>query len=144
MRETLGATAVEGSVHTYATNEAPPAILELTRELLPRLLEGDVPQLAALRAQADRTTVVRMEYDGSGFFVHLAVPAELPPVVPAYMAGGDATISLDAGRLLAGCVLFVREGRLALLDLYAHHGSWPEDAADPVVTDVFPLIVPEP
>jgi hypothetical protein len=39
----------------------------------------------------------------------------------------------------AGCILFVREGRLAMLEGFSYDDEWPENAAVLAVSDVVPL-----
>jgi len=105
------------------------AIRALTRRLLPLLLVGDHPALPGLRAQASAVVIERVDESGSGFFVHLDMPSEVAAVDVAYAAGGDAVIVFEGDVLPAGCVLFVRDGRLSMLELYTYDGVWPGEAA---------------
>jgi hypothetical protein len=130
-------------LYTYQPGQAPRQVLDLASRLVPQLLSGAHPQLAVLRAQYEQARVSRVESSGVGFLVSYEVPAELAAAVPSDFAGGDARISVAGMESPAGCVLFVRGGRLALLETYTHDGSrWPADAEVLDVDEAFPLLVP--
>jgi hypothetical protein len=128
---------------TYTSDEAPREVLELAGLLVPRLLAGDHPQLKTLRAQYERASIASVEYDGVGFFVNYTVRDEMPKTVPANLTGGDARITVAGMGAPAGCVLFVRDGRLEMLDIYSFVDAWPLDAEVVAVDDIIPLSVGE-
>jgi hypothetical protein len=105
--------------------EVNPEPSQFERALLGALLEGDDPLLAALRFQFSRAALTSRELTGSGFFLELAVPAEVPPVVPANFVLDDVEFSLPRLENGGAANLFVRGGRLALLEAYSHTGGWP-------------------
>src|SRR5262245_25790022 len=123
----------------YASSDAPPAILSLVAHLVPRLLEGKQPALAALREQFKQAKITSIEATGLGFYVDFEVPADLPLTDPRNFTGGDAVINLEGAQAPAGCVLYVREGRLATLEGYTFDDAWPEDAKVLSVEDVHPV-----
>jgi hypothetical protein len=131
-------------LHTYAPEEAPREVLDLAALLVPQLLAGDNPQLTLLRSQFEQGRVSSVESSGVGFFVNYDVPTELAIVTPPNFAGGDARIKVAGLEVEAGCVLFIREGRLAFLEAYTYGERWPEGSEVISVAGVFPLIVPEP
>jgi hypothetical protein len=133
---------MEAGLQTYAPDEAPREVLDLAASLIPQLLAGDNPQLKFLRAQFEQGRVSGVESSGVGFFVNYDIPAGLPSVVPANFAGGDARIKVAGLEVEAGCVLFVREGRLAFLELYTYGEPWPAEAEVLSVDSPVPLIVP--
>ena len=78
---------------------------------------------AALSNQLESATVRKRDYTRTGFFVYFeadaaAVPAKAAPVCPHLEAPG-----LPDG---AGCDLFLRDGRLHYLEVYARGGFLPE------------------
>jgi hypothetical protein len=99
---------------------------ELENELIRVLLQGDHPALVALRQQYAAAQVVSREFSGVGFFTRYAIPENVPLVVPSSFAGGDVDLQLEGVQYGAGCVLFVRDGRLSMLECYTHVGPWPE------------------
>jgi hypothetical protein len=124
----------------YASGQGPAGVLGLINLLLPQLLEGDHPVLAILREQYRLSEVGTVELTGVGFFADLEVPPDVTRVEPASFAGGDANIELVGVQHGAGCVLFVRDGRLSLLEGYTHAGEeWAEDAVVLSVGDVLPI-----
>jgi hypothetical protein len=130
-------------VALYLRDQAPQQVLDLTAALVPRLLEGGEPQIAALRQQFDVATVESVESDGVGFFVTLGVPDGAPRVEPQSFAGGDADIWLVGHEHPMGVVLFVRHGHLSRLDFYSKSGaSWAEGDVVERVDNVLPLPVP--
>jgi hypothetical protein len=83
----------------------------------------------ALTAQLRGATVKRRDYMKTGFFVYLhtsdeaeVVAAALRPVCP----------HIDSAELMdgAGCSLFLRNGRLHYLEIYARGGFFPETLGD--------------
>jgi len=81
----------------------------------------------ALSAQIAKASVKRRDYTRTGFFVYFepdpaAEPAGAAPVSPRLEAPG----LMDG----AGCDLFLRDGRLHYLEVYARGGFLPEPLAD--------------
>jgi hypothetical protein len=135
---------VAGDLETYAPDEAPRRVLDLTALLVPQLLVGDDPQLKILRVQFEQARVSSVESSGVGFFVNYDVSEQLAAAVHSDFAGGDARITIAGLEAGAGCVLFVRGGHLALLETYTCWGErWPAEAEVLSVDGVFPLTVPE-
>jgi hypothetical protein len=84
------------------------------------------PELAAQIAAAD---VRKRDYMRTGFFVYLDTDRELAPV-PA----GVRPVSprIDGPGLMdgAGCTLFIRDGYLHYLEIYARGGFFPAEGDD--------------
>lgn len=96
----------------------------LEQAVLDKLLAGEHPVLATLRAQADKARVVERERTGVGFFCSFAVPPGVP------LAAGDFQIDDVEAELQglahgAGFVLFVRDGRLDTLEGFSYDEPWP-------------------
>jgi len=81
--------------------------------LVPELIAGDHPALIALREQFRRATISEVEMTGHGFYVDFSIPTDAALAMPADFSGGNAEIGLEGATVGAGCVLFVRDGRLA-------------------------------
>ncbi len=82
-----------------------------------------------LRAQVEVATVVRREWSGCGVFTHFAVP-ETAPRIPAsvHVLGGEIAGFLPTEREPFCCfVLFVRNGRLDMLEAAAFGDDWIDD-----------------
>ena len=84
--------------------------------------------MAALRRQVDHVKVTRREESGVGVFVHLEVPEE---VIDASLVGtnlqfGDVVAEIPGLRHGVGFVVFVRGGRLDMLEGYTFGDErWP-------------------
>jgi len=124
---------------TYSFHEAPAAVIELVRHLMPLLLEGDDSALAILRDQYQGSSISRVEITGHGVYVDFDVPADTMPVDPPSMAGGDAVIQLDTSPYGAGCVVFVTDGRLRTFEGFTYDGEWTEATKVLGVGEVMPL-----
>lgn len=111
----------------FTAQGAPRELLELAALVVPQLLVGDHPTLAALRKQYERARIRGVELTGRAFLVDYEVPADAPLAVPPDLAGGGAKIQVAGERVPAGCVLLVRKGRLAtfegstLADVWTKH-----------------------
>jgi hypothetical protein len=104
---------------------------DLEQAVLDKLLDGDHPVLTALREQAAHAHVSSREYSGVGFFCSFKVSADVPPLAaPRDFELGDVDASIDGLEEGAGFLLFVRGGRLAMLEGYTYDEPWPAGAAD--------------
>src|SRR5687768_3566327 len=105
---------------TYSGDAVPPALVALAERLVPLLIQGTHPALAALREQYRRSRVKVVELTEAGFYLDFDVPLDAPLADPPDFAGGGASITLKGARCEAGCVLFVKQGRLATLEGYTY------------------------
>jgi hypothetical protein len=87
--------------------------------------------LACLREQRAAATIVSRELSGVGFFVDFQVPDSAPlcGTKPDFtLTDVEATMAgLAHG---AGFVLFVREGRITMLEGFCYDESWPDTLGD--------------
>jgi hypothetical protein len=98
---------------------------KLEQAVLDKQLTGDHPMLAALRIQASKVRIVERKETGVGFFCHFEVNASAPIV------NGDFQISDVHGELSGlshgvGFVLFIRSGRLSMLEGFTFDEPWPQ------------------
>lgn len=110
-------------------------LTKLERAVLDKLLAGDHPVLATLRAQVAVCTVISRELTGVGFFSSLMVPPAAPraPVRGRAPPFGDVKANFRAVQHGAGFLLYVEDGALAMLEGYTFDEAWPVD------TDEFSL-----
>jgi hypothetical protein len=78
-----------------------------------------------LTAQVRAAELKRRDYTRTGFFVYLSVPANLTPVDSDTRPVCPMILS-DALYDGAGCNLFLHDGRLHYLEIYARGGFLPE------------------
>jgi hypothetical protein len=99
--------------------------------VLSLLLDGEHPLLAQLRAQATGCTVLDRTFTEVGFWTDLAAAPASPPLEgePSFELG-DVVASIPGGNHGAGFVLFVRDGRLAMLEGYTYDDPWPDDVSE--------------
>ena len=100
-------------------------LTKLERAVLKMMLAGEHPLLDILRRQAKWVRVSSREYTGVGFHCDLEVAKEAP------VLGVDLEISNVEARVSglahgAGFVLFVRDGRLSLLEGFSYDEPWPQ------------------
>jgi hypothetical protein len=102
------------------------------RAVLEKLLDGNHPVLAALRAQLDSCQVSSREFTGVGFFTNLKVdrsvePAPTPrPRIQVVDVGGKIS-GLEHG---AGFVLSVTDGYLDFLEGFSYDEPWPPEISE--------------
>ena len=98
------------------------------QEAIATILRGDHPVFAALRKQLARCEVSEREFTGVGFFTTLAIPADVPSVpLDRRLALGDVHATMNGVEHGVGLVLFVEDGRLALLEGFTYDGAWPDE-----------------
>jgi hypothetical protein len=84
-------------------------------------------QNPALAAQIGQCRVTLREYSGCGVFTTLEVPADSPLIVsaaPTFDGNDMEAPELSGG---AGSVLFIRDGRLHFLEVFAYADGDPTD-----------------
>jgi hypothetical protein len=126
---------------TYPGESAPEGVLAIARQVMPLLIGGDHPALTVLREQYDHAHITSVEMTGVGFFVDYDVPPDLPKTSPPEIVGGNAELRIAGIEHGAGCVAFVRQGRLQMFEVYTYDGEWPENAQLLSIDSVFPLEV---
>lgn len=103
-------------------------LTSLERDVLLRSLEAPLPQVAALRRQLEHVSVTEREESGVGMFVHLEVPEGVldPSIEGASFQFGDVVADIPGLRYGIGFVVFVRGGRLDMLEGYTFGDErWP-------------------
>lgn len=124
----------------YDAASAPSDVLLLVNRLVPQMIVGDHPALVVLREQFRRASIARVEMTGRGFYADFDLPPDVQLTEPADFAGGSAEIVLEGTTAGAGCVLFVRDGRLATLEAYTYGDEgWPERLVIRDVKNVQPI-----
>jgi len=102
---------------------------DLEQAVLDKLLSGDHPVLAALRAQAAKARFIKRECTGVGDFCHFEVPSEAP-ILKGDFEIDDVDAELEGLAHGAGFVLFIRDGRLDVLESYTYDEPWPRDVVN--------------
>lgn len=110
---------------------------DLVQKVMELLLQGDHPFLAALRKQYLSIHVVRHEFSGNGFFTTFEVPEGIPIVTPKNISGGNVEIELENLPNGAGCVLFIRDGKLSMLEIYSNTDPWPDRIVIKSISNAF-------
>jgi hypothetical protein len=123
----------------YTTDKVPAEVRELVDSLVPSLLEGSHPALSALREQFSRSAIGSAELSGVGVFVEFKIPPDERLAVPSDFTGGSADISLQGVEHGAGCVLFIRAGKLAMFEAFTYDEPWPENSRVVRVENVMPI-----
>jgi hypothetical protein len=99
---------------------------ELEKEIMDLLLHGDHPTLEVLRQQYISARVISREFSGVGFFTNFEVPNTASAVQPPNFAAGNVDIQMENVNYGVGCVLFIQDGRLSMLEGYTYGEPWPE------------------
>jgi len=103
-------------------------LTEFEQAVLEKLLAGDHPVLAELRAQAQSAQLASREYTGSGFFLSFNVTRDAArPASEGDFYFGDVNAVVEGLQDGAGFVVFVRDGYLATLEGYSYEEPWPKE-----------------
>ncbi len=97
--------------------------------VLTKLLAGDHPALGVLREQLAQASVASRKSSGAGFFVTFDLPSDAPvaPVRAGRIHFGDVAATFAPLEHGAGFVLFVRDGRLEMLEGYSYGEPWHDE-----------------
>jgi len=102
------------------------------RAVLEKLLDGNHPVLAALRAQLEFCEVCSREFTGCGFFTTLKVDRAVEPAptsrrrIQVLYVGAEIS-GLERG---ASFVLFVTDGYLDFLEGFSYDEPWPPEISE--------------
>ena len=99
----------------------------LERAVLDAVLEGDGADLAALRQQAATVEVRERHFSGVGFFTHFEDATDAPAAASSLPPFGDIVADIEGTPYGAGFLLFIREGRLDMLEGYSYGEPWPDN-----------------
>ena len=99
---------------------------EFEEAVLAKMLTGDHPVLAILREQSARGRVANREHSGVGFFCHFELDRDAPALRGDFHIG-DVHAEVEGLAHGVGLVLFIREGRLSMLEGYTYDRPWPEN-----------------
>lgn len=102
---------------------------DLERAVLDKLLVGDEPSFACLRAQQQRMRVAKREYSGVGFFTEFTHPPDAPRLQGAKgIRFGDVLADIRGLEHGAGFLLFIDDGLITMLEGYTNSNEpWPTD-----------------
>lgn len=100
------------------------------RAVLEKALSGDDPILVTLREQARSVRVSDREFTGVGFFATLVVGDDAPLTDPRNFEIADVWADIEGLEHGAVFVLFIRDGRLNMLEGVTIDGPWPERVGD--------------
>ena len=92
--------------------------------VLTKLLDGKHRFLALLRDQLASCRVSRREFTGAGFYTHLHVDNSLA-LGDIQLRFGDVVAEINEMPHGAGFVLYIKNGRLSLLEGYGYDDPWP-------------------
>ena len=108
--------------------ELNPKVDETEQALLSALLSGDDSILAGLRQQLAVAVPVKRELSGVGVFLTFSLPSDVQLVEPPNLTIDDVVFDLRDREHGGGAILFVRDGRLNMLEAYLDAEEWPETA----------------
>jgi hypothetical protein len=98
-------------------------------DVMDKLLAGDHPVLAVLREQLRLAVVEHRKLTGVGFFVEFGVPSDVTAasVRDGRIHFGDVEAKVSGLKYGAGFVLFIKDGKLQMLEGYSYDEPWPEE-----------------
>jgi hypothetical protein len=128
----------------FGFERVPQGVADAVERLMPALTEGADPFLRTLRDQYMRSRIDSVELTGVGFYMDFLIPDDVPLTTPLVYAGGNATLCIDTAENGGGCVLFVKDGKLATLEVYTFDDlGWTEESRVTEIHDVVPPIAGE-
>ena len=110
--------------------ELNPRLSAFEEALLDSLLAGDHPVLLKLREQRALATCVSRELSGAGFFLTFSLPESAGPIEPGRFILGDVLFDLKGLDHGGGALLFIRGGKIEMLEAYCNGVGWPRDTSD--------------
>lgn len=113
------------------SREGPGPLSGLESAVLTAMLKGEGADLATLRAQLAKATVVSRTHSGVGFVSRIQVPEAIPVLAESASVSLRPVLATHPHLTeRAEFLLQVRAGRLAVLEAYCFEGGWPADEAE--------------
>jgi hypothetical protein len=117
-------------------------IEQLVRELASRLLAGPSSAHAALCVQLAAARIALVTLTGAGLFTDFETPADVPPVEPANMIGGEVLMDIEGLDAPAGSLIKIKDGRLAFVEIYTYGIiGWPDHPHVISFGEAVPLLI---
>ncbi len=103
-------------------------------ELLTLVLGNEWPQILG---HVELLEVTSRENTGSGAYIHFGYRAEVlrRPNLPNNV-GSSVALKIDGLKGGAGCVLFFKDGKIDLLELFSYGDSWPNEIKGYKITTI--------
>jgi hypothetical protein len=102
------------------------ALTDLERDAMATMLRHDHPVTTLLRAQLDECRIKGRELTGVGFFTDIVVPQALAVPGLGSMHLNDAVVEIAGLEHGVGFVLFIRDGKLDVLEGFTYDEPWPD------------------
>jgi hypothetical protein len=99
------------------------------KTVLDTFLQGNQPQLAALRAQIPHTVAKARTHTGVGSFIDFVVAPAAKRITPTEMVFGDVDVQVEGVTAEVSTILYVVGGHLHFLEFAADAGEWPKEPA---------------
>ena len=100
------------------------------RNIIEKFVNGDHPILGELRRQLELSSVRKREMTGVGFYLYLDVPEDSLSMPSADFILDDVNANIAELRHGAGFVLYVRDGRLSMLEGFSYDEPWPDNISE--------------
>ncbi|MCL4867519.1 MAG: hypothetical protein KJ063_01005 [Anaerolineae bacterium] len=100
--------------------------------VMDKLLWGDDLVLSELREQLAKAVVKERELTGTGFYLTFSLPedsrklTDQVPNVKSDFCFGDINAEIENLENGASFLIWVKGGKLNILEGYSYHGTWPE------------------
>jgi hypothetical protein len=98
---------------------------DFERAVLDKLLDGDLPELSVLRHQLSQCVVKSREQTGVGFYTELMIPEDAPSLNGVSAVFGDVAADIVGLQNGAGFLLYLKDGRIKMLEGYSYDEPWP-------------------
>jgi hypothetical protein len=103
------------------------ALTDLEKAVLEKLLTGEAERDRVLQRQIPALRVTERKMTGVGFFTRFSLPDEaekLPEEASFHVS--DVAAELDDLKHGAGFVLFIKKGRIDMLEGFTYDEPWPQ------------------
>jgi hypothetical protein len=100
-------------------------LTDFERAVMTKLVDGEHPVLRELQKQLELSSVRKREKTGVGFYLYLEVP-ESVCMSSLDLKLGDVIADIAELKHGAGFVLYVKNGRLNMLEGYSYDEPWPD------------------
>lgn len=97
-------------------------------DVMEKLLEGESQNLAILRDQFHSATIEFRRLTGTGFLLRFRLPNDAKPasMKSGRVHVGDVEAEISGLANGAGFVLFIKDGKIEILEGYSYEEKWPD------------------
>ncbi len=104
------------------------SLTNFEKEVIDKILIGNSTTLSQLRNQVIHSEIINRDNSSVGYFIHFNVPNQFKlKRDDDFTLGTNILINMEGLKDGAGCILFIKNGSIDMLEFYTFGEDWPKN-----------------